>query len=148
MIGKLDIIKDTENMIKTDGLTTNIAKGSVINKINELIDVVNGMQNLWFEVVTIKKIILELQAKTEILQEHAHPTATTEPVDQYAEQKKWIGKACWFWDPHAQTKTFGLLNQIDIDEQNVAYQTNFGGWYECCEPAEAADVIYKGNNDD
>ena len=66
-------------------------------------------------------------------------------VDPYAEQRKWIGKACWFWDGNAQTKAFGQLKQIDPldDGQNAPYQTNYGQWYEHCEPAND-DIIYKG----
>jgi hypothetical protein len=73
------------------------------------------------------------------------------PTDPYAEQRKWIGKACWFWDGNAQTKAFGQLNQIDPldDGQNAPYQTNYGQWYEYCEPVKPDDdIIYKGGNNE
>lgn len=90
----------------------------IINKINELVDAVN-----------------ELQTRPKNVQ------------DKFAEQRKWIGKACWFWDGSAQTKAFGQLNQIDPldDGQNAPYQTNYGQWYEHCEPVKPdSKIIYHG----
>jgi FtsZ-binding cell division protein ZapB len=52
-----------------------IARNKLAEKINELVDAVNV-----------------LQAQVAILQEHAHPTATTEPADPYAEQRKEMNK--------------------------------------------------------
>ena len=99
----------------------------VYEKINELVDAVN-----------------ELQAQVAILQEHAHPTATTEPTDPYAEQRRWIGKACWFWDSGAKTKAFGKLSHVDTEYNDAPFQTNFGQWYEHCEPVKPNDdIIFK-----
>lgn len=41
---------------------------TLVRKINELVDAVNAMQNLWLEVATVKKIILELQTRSENVQ--------------------------------------------------------------------------------
>ncbi len=99
---------------------------ALVGKINELVDAVNELQ------ATISKM------------------ENVEPADPYAEQRKWIGKACWFWDGNAQTKAFGQLNQIDPldDGQNAPYQTNYGQWYEHCEPVLPNDpIIYKTKGD-
>lgn len=110
MIEKLDPIKHTDNLYDRNGFITNVACGGVvISKINELVDAVNV-----------------LQAQVAILQEHAHPTAKVDPyaeiptiskmekVDPYAEQRKWIGKLCRFWDDNSKiTKNFGILTRID-----------------------------------
>lgn len=99
-------------------------------KINELIDVVN-----------------ELQAQVAILEEHAHPTATTEPVDKFAKQKRWIGKLCWFWDNNSYEKgTMAILDTIDeSNETGYYFQTGKGSYWQHCEPVlPYDDGIYKG----
>ena len=118
----------------------------VKEKINELVDAVNELQEsqntYWTDIAEIKK---ELQTRSE----NVHPDAKSRPEnvqDKFAEQRKWIGKACWFWDGNAQTKAFGELDRIDDeDDQGAPYRTNYGQWYEHCEPVKPDDdIIYKG----
>lgn len=70
MIEKLkehDVIDPkTGNVIGTIGCDLR----EIMDKLNEVIDAAN-----------------ELQTQVAILEEHAHPTATTKPADPYAEQK-------------------------------------------------------------
>lgn len=95
----------------------------LVQKINELVDAVNGI---------LDYAPLEMAMKAE-------------PADPYAEQRKWIGKACWFWDDGAKTRVFGKLNQVDTEYNDAPFQTNFGQWYEHCEPVKPEDdIIYKG----
>ena len=101
-----------------------------IEKINEIIDAVNQMQ-----------------AQVAILEEHAHPTAKT-PVDPYAEQRKWVGKLCRFWDDDAFVTSndwaFGILTSIDKGMQ-FQYCCNENCNFKHCEPVKPDDdIIYKG----
>lgn len=158
MIKKLDIISDSENCVDAFGDTHNVAGHKVINKINELVDAVNELHAEAENNARIRanheNLIDTLVAENNIhekqideLQKKVEPEKCEIPVDLYAEQRKWIGKACWFWDGNAQTKAFGQLNQIDPldDGQNAPYQTNYGQWYEHCDPVKPGDdIIYKG----
>lgn len=47
----------------------------VQEKINQLVEAVNAMQNLWLEIATVKKIILELQTRAENVQPDAETRA-------------------------------------------------------------------------
>ena len=101
----------------------------LVGKINELVDAVNV-----------------LQAQVAILEEHAHPTAKTDP---YAEQRKWIGKLCWFWDDNKSDKTLGILTTIDNDcgmsDQCPYWNDTEKNWFENCEPFKSDDdIIFKG----
>jgi hypothetical protein len=105
----------------------------LIQKVNELIDAVNV-----------------LQAQVAILEEHAHPTATTEPADPYAEQRKWRGKLCKFWDDSDEPENCVydvLCNIFDLHHEDCPFQCGNGEWYEYCEPVKPDDdIIYKGAN--
>lgn len=130
-----------------------------LNKINELVDVVNTIQKEreaerfeiqeWIGILgTVRKSVnkLETMAKnTNTVLKSLVKTKHEEPTDPYAEQRKWIGKACYFWDNNAQTKAFGWLEKIDQEGNEAPFMTNFGQWYDNCEPVKPDDdVIYKG----
>ena len=128
MIGKLDEI-DIETFPMGDAgaqiLTILAHINGAKRKINELCDAVNGI---------LDYAPLEMTMKAE-----------PKPADQFAEQRKWIGKACWFWDSGAETKAFGKLEQVDTEYNDAPFQTNFGQWYEHCEPVKPDDdIIYQG----
>lgn len=132
MIEKLDRhIKTEENGIRISCPPTH---ADCIDKINELVDAVNV-----------------LQSQVAILQEHAHPTATTEPTDPYAEQRKWIGKLCRFWDEKEEEKVFGILTTIDSDcglsDMCPYWNDTTKNWFEHCEPVKD-DIIYKGGDNE
>lgn len=71
------------------------------------------------------------------------------PADPYAEQRKWIGKLCKFWDDNCRiTKHFGILTRID-ETAIVRYEAGNGFWYCDCEPIKPTDsIIYKGGNNE
>lgn len=103
-----------------------IARHKLAEKINKLVDAVNV-----------------LQAQVAILEEHAHPTATTKPTDLYAEQRRWIGKLCRF------SQLCGCHQHIDILKrisESGLYVTDDGELhYAYCEPVKPDDdIIYKG----
>lgn len=107
--------------------------GECLEKLNEIIDAVNV-----------------LQAQVAILEEHAHPTAKT-PVDPYEEQRKWIGKLCWFWS--GNFKQCGILTAIfdnnkygenDPTEEYPFQRDSIGCWQHCEPVKPDDDIIYKG----
>lgn len=129
-------------------------------KINELVDAVNDLdglisltnnavQALAKENNIHEKQIDELQMKLEpekcgipdgddAIQEVIH-------TDPYAEQRKWIGKICEFWDnDKTQTISYGVLTNIDT-AFGVCYCCNDEYDYDNCQPVKPDDdIIYKG----
>lgn len=124
MIEKLDRhIKIEENGVRISCPPT---QADCIDKINELVYAVNV-----------------LQAQVAILEEHAHPTAKTEPTDPYAEQRKWIGKLCKCWDSDINDDVWGILQDIKDNKTEKYYMYGIG--YEHCEPVKPDDdIIFKG----
>ena len=125
-------------------------------KINELVDVINTIQKEreaerfeiqeWIGIIEAVRESVNIHEKQiDELQMKAEPEKCEAPTDPYAEQRKWVGNACWFWDTGATTKAFGMLNQVDTEYNDAPFQTNFGQWYEHCEPVKLDDdIIYKG----
>ena len=74
--------------IKPDAVRPNVY--DCMDKINELIDAVNALQSR-----------LDSSTEPEI------------PADPYAEQRKWIGKLCWFWDCPGAPRCIDILVKID-----------------------------------
>lgn len=125
MIEKLDRhIKTEENGIRISCPPT---QADCIEKINELVDVVNS-----------------LQTKAEILEENIHPTAKTDP---YAEQRRWIGKLCRFWCSNKKYADLGVLQAITpANTPNKYLKKDSYNWYSNCEPVKPDDdIIFKGN---
>lgn len=104
-----------------------------VDKINQLIDAVNV-----------------LQAQVAILQEHAHPTAKTEPADPYAEQRKWIGCVCRFWYDNPNDTLLDYLDKIQTGKNGVEYYAKESGdWFPNCKPVLLTDnAIYKGDDNE
>ena len=112
----------------------NNAKLELSNKINELVDVVNGI---------LDYAPLEMDMKAE----------PKTPADPYAEQRKWIGKLCRFWDEKEEEKVFGILTTIDSDcglsDMCPYWNDTTKNWFEHCEPVKPDDdIIYKGGKDE
>lgn len=122
-----------------------IYENTALAKINELVDKVNDLTtNLDGQARTL----VEQQAKISILEEHAHPTATTKPADPYAEQRKWIGKLCKFWDYDGEEKWFSILEHIDKNSP-YTYCASGDWWYKHCELVKPDDdIIYKGGDNE
>lgn len=136
MIEKLDI-KDYENKEQ-------LMEVGVINKINILVDAVNAMQNLWLEVAIVKKTILELQTRAENVQPNTE-SRQENVQDPFAEQRKWIGKLCRFWDKDYEDCIYDTLHHIDPNCVYKYCRRELGGGYSHCEPIKPDDdIIYKG----
>lgn len=125
---------------------------SFVEKINDLIDAVNELQAKddeiceWIGIVgDLRKQVRELQATISKMEK----VEKSEPADPYAEQRKWIGKLCKFWDDNFKiTKHFGILTRID-ETAIVRYEAENGFWYCACEPVKPDDdIIYKGERDE
>lgn len=111
----------------------------LVQKINELVDAVNGILAAQEQYATIYKedIVPMLTPENE------------EPADPYAEQRKWVGKLCRFWDDADKPENCVcdiLCNIFDITHhEDCPFQCGNGEWYEHCEPVKPDDdIIYKG----
>ena len=101
-----------------------IYENTALAKLNEVIDAVNGI---------LDYAPLEMAMKAE-----------PKPADPYAEQRKWIGKLCKFWDYDDEEKWFSVLEYIDKNSP-YTYCASGDWWYKHCEPVKPDDdIIYKG----
>ena len=85
------------------------------------------------------------------------PKHREQPADPYAEQRKWIGKLCRFWNKTEYTDDiYGVLTDIvpinkykPEDSYFVPFKDEFGSFYEYCEPVKPDDdIVYKGGNNE
>ena len=93
----------------------------MMDKINELVDAVNGI---------LDYAPLEMAMKAE--------------KDPYAEQRKWIGKLCWYKLCEGDTWKVGRLEKIQ-ENADAGYPFVFDGLcYKICEPVKPDDdIIFK-----
>lgn len=112
---------------RDDGFLEPATPSDIHWKINELVDAVNKIMTWRFETddepaenATISKM---------------------ENVDPYAEQRKWIGKMCQFWDYAYEHDYFDTLKGITDDGLFIGHN---GSWKHC-KPIKSDDpIIYKG----
>jgi hypothetical protein len=103
--------------------------GQCLDKINELVDAVNS-------IVSVQEKLIDSRFVVE--------TKHEEPADPYAEQRKWIGKLCWFWDEDRKDAFYDVLRYVD--ENSKCPYINIGCYagYKHCEPVKPDDdIIYK-----
>lgn len=143
MIEKLD--KHLASNINSCNMSQNIMVAhKAIEKINELVDAVNELQK---QIEKVSFAILDLATPNG--ENKALESIQVAPADPYAEQKKWIGCVCRFWDDNSKiTKHFGILTRID-ETAIVRYEAEDGFWYCACEPVKPDDdIIYKGKDNE
>lgn len=101
---------------------------TLVQKINELVDDVNKLQ---------KNVNI---SKMEIVE-----TPVENVQDKFVEQRKWIGKVCWFWDDDNTNSSCGILTSIDTEIfKEPQFVCNDEYDYEHCEPVKPDDdIIYK-----
>ncbi len=135
---------------------------SLFEKINELCDAVNTIQKEreaeWFEIQEWIGILEEVRKSVNVhekqidkLQMKIEPEKREVPAenvqDKFAEQRKWIGKLCRFWDKEIGEKVWGILGGIDYSE-NEKYPywcDQLQEQYQCCEPVKPdSELIYHG----
>lgn len=149
----LDRVNTCEHcLLETDKLTDQLIKSNNIHEkqIDEL-------------QMKIRPIIEERESGIKVYEEAQHMydnaildalkgkevDVVAEPADPYAEQRKWIGRLCRFWDDNSKIiKHFGILTRID-ETAIVRYEAENGFWYCACEPVKPDDdVIYKGGDNE
>lgn len=156
MIEKLDIIKDSENCVDAFGDTHNVAGHKVINKINELVDAVNAIQKEreaerfeikeWIGIVSdLRSRVPVVESRVSILEEHAHPTATTEPAAPYAEQRKWIGCLVEYGNADDGFR-YGILTNIEPRYSAYPFEIDNGrdATADCWLPSKT--IFYEGSD--
>lgn len=123
MIEKLSFLDASVNCVDYNGFVHNVADSSIINKINELVNAVNGI---------LDYAPLEMAMKAE-------------PADPYVAQRKWVGKLCWYKLCEGDTWKVGRLEKIQ-ENADAGYPFVFDGLcYKICEPVKPDDdIIYKG----
>lgn len=149
MIEKLDVMKDTRNVIDKDGIVHTVANFTAIDKINELVDAVNKLQEAFESIhpcLKYKDLIKRQDDPAE------NTTDSKMEQDPYAEQRKWIGKLCRFWDDDAFVTSndwaFGILTSIDKGMQ-FQYCCNENCNFKHCEPVKPDDdIVYKEGADE
>ena len=105
-------------------------------KINELVDAVNELQ------LNVSKME-NLEHLKKIGQ------GFKKLNDPYAEQRKWIGKLCKFWDKDCEDCIYDILHHIDPNCVYKYARRDLGAAYQHCEPVKPDDdIIYKGGKDD
>lgn len=135
MIEKLD--KNLAGNINSFNMSQNISVAcKAINKINELVDAVNELQT------KVNKLAPNI--------DFAQPEVKENVQDKFAEQRKWIGKLCWFWDDDKEAKSCGILTEIAPENHDYKGQIcpcldDGGDGYMHCEPVKPDDdIIYQG----
>ena len=113
---------------KTIDVQTHASPYDLQIKINELVDAVNKLQKDYDNVCVW---VGEQKLKT--------------PVDKYAEQCKWIGCLCRFWNFKDGAVDIGILKAIDNLKPTIPYINDIDCSYAYCEPVKPTDsIIYKG----
>ena len=109
-----------------------IYENTALAKLNEVIDAVNELQT------KVNKLASNIN--------FAQPEVKENVQDKFAEQRKWIGKVCWFWDDDNTNSSCGILTNIDTETfKEPQFVCNDEYDYEHCEPVKPDDdIIYKG----
>lgn len=107
---------------------------ALVGKINELVDAVNS-------IVSVQEKLIDSRFVVE--------TKHEEPADPYAEQRKWIGKLCWFWDEDRKDAFCDVLGCVDENSKYPYVNLDCYDGYKHCEPVKPDDdIIYKGGDND
>lgn len=165
MIRKIPII-DQQKLDSQLGKQVVILLNVFATKTNEVIDVINDIQKEreaerfeiqeWIGIIesvresvnTHKKQIGELQTEVNKMAQNlnfAQPEVKENVQDKFAEQRKWVGKLCFFWGDNKEDTCYGILGDI-IEYTDTPFEAkDYAFWYEHCEPVKPDDdIIYKG----
>ena len=156
MIEKLSEYKITKrdgDYINADNNTQII--NTLVCKINELVDAVNTIQKEreaerfeiqeWIGILeAVHKSVNVHEKQIDELQMKVEPEKCETPADQYSEQRKWIGKLCWYKLCEGDTWKVGRLEKIQ-ENADAGYPFVFDGLcYKICEPVKPDDdIIFK-----
>ena len=127
MIEKLSFLDTNVNCVDYKGFVHNVAEGGIINKINEIIALLNA-------------IVVDVDGTKCI-----DGSKKAEPADPYEKQRKWIGCLCRFWNFKDGAVDIGILKAIDNLKPTIPYINDIDCSYAFCEPVKPDDdIIYKG----
>lgn len=147
MVDKLDLLKDSENCVDCRGFTHNVAKFTVINKVNELIEVVNG---LILENNIHEKQIDKIQMRVENIEDEINNDnqKVGEPSKDWGKYREWIGYLCKFRDLDEEPWHYGILRSIAEDTE-YPFWDDTDTEYRVCElvkfnDEKVKDVPYMG----
>ena len=108
----------------------------LLKKTNELVDAVNRIMTWRFET-------------DEDSDWYDDPKHREQPADPYAEQRKWIGKLCWFWNKNTEEdKRCKVLSNIRLGEGYKYYDCDCIKWKHCEPVKPDDDIIYKGGDNE
>ena len=101
-----------------------------MEKINELVDAVNGILDCAPPEMAMK----------------AEPKPVENVQDKFAEQRKWIGCVCRFWYDNPDDTVLDYLGKIQTGENGIEYYgKETYDWFPHCEPVKPDDdIIFKG----
>ena len=137
-----------------------IARHKLAEKINELVDVVNTIQKEreterfeiqeWIDILeAVRKSVNVHEKQIDELQMKVEPEKCKAPVDPYAEQRKWIGCLCRFWNFKDGAIDIGILKAVDNLKPIIPYVNDIDCSYAFCEPVlPDDDIIYKGGDNE
>ena len=127
---------------KTIDVQTHASPYDLQIKINELVDAVNS-------IVSVQEKLIDSRFVVETKHDNSEKTNCQKNMqDEFAEQRKWIGKLCKFWDYDGEEKWFSILEHIDKNSP-YTYCASGDWWYKHCEPAKPDDdIIYKGGDNE
>jgi hypothetical protein len=117
------------NIDPTQSVVTNHC---IINKINEIIDLLNA-------------IVVDVDGTKCIDGSKKPEPAENVQVDEIEQAEKWIGKLCWFSQLYGCHQHIAILKRIS---ESGLYVTDDGELhYAYCEPVKPTDsIIYKGGD--
>lgn len=117
----------------------------VQTKINEIIAALNP-------ILEERESQIKVYEETmEMVKQNSQPKTTynvatgeMEPKDPYAEQRKWAGKLCWFWEDDPNDKIVDVLSHIDTARLCPFIQCDHQIGWSNCEPVKPTDdIIFK-----
>lgn len=134
MIGNIDIEKTLQLRPNKECLFVSVA-----TILNHVVDVVNELQK---QIDKVSCAILDLATPDGA--NKALKSIQAEPVDPYAEQRRWIGKLCRFRNNPACEWEYGILYRIYEDTDFPFWDTDCYEYAECEPVKPDDDIIYKG----
>lgn len=139
--------KEPDKVFKSEDGSTVTLPGqnlpeTAFNKINELVCAVNEIQR---ELETINCAMLDLATPSgENKALKALDNQTKQPTETYAEQHRWIGRLCRFWDDGCDVTEISVLKLID-ETDDTPFLNIDGTCWQHCEPIKPNDpLIYRG----
>lgn len=115
-------------------------------KINELVDVVNGILDYAPLEMAMKAEPEKCETRAENVQSDTE--SRLENVPDLDIQLSWIGHLCRFWDYDKIESTYAILDDINVWCEHP-YRKSNGNQYKHCEPVKPDDnIIFKGGDNE